>query len=124
MILATTLENIQGNFISNIINSLTTIFDYKILILNATVILLCGIIGYGGWQKSQVYQLGILGVLGFLAIKIGQKIIYSDIDQQFMLIIVEFIGLLLLGYFIILQEEDKEEHIRFEYPTLILIAII
>ena len=110
-------------FIINLENSVYVTFDYKLIILMIVGILLCGIILYGGVYKSQIFQIGILGVLGFLSIKGLHKILYDDVDQQFILITVEFLGLLFLGYLFLIQEEDKEEHIRFEYPALLLIAI-
>jgi NADH-quinone oxidoreductase subunit N len=93
------------------------------IILLIVAILLCGIILYGGLYKSEIFQIGILGVIGFLIIKGCHKIIYDDVDQQFIIILVESLGLLFLGYLLVIQEEDKEEHIRFEYPALLLIAI-
>jgi NADH-quinone oxidoreductase subunit N len=116
-------HNSIHNFLIELQNSIYAVFDYKLIIFLITFILLCGIVAYGDVFKSHVFQIGIFGIGGFLFIKTFHKILYDDIDQQFILILVEFLGLLFLGYLLLLQEEDKEEHIRFEYPTLLLIAI-
>lgn len=117
------IYNIPHELVNLLENTSFALSDYRIFISLITITLLCGIISYGKWQKSNVFQIGILGILGFIGMKICQKGFYDDVDQQFILIIVEFLGLLLLGYFFLIQEEDKQEHIRFEYPALLIIAI-
>ena len=103
-------QNIK-KFVIDFKNSVYVTFDYKLVVLMIVGILICGIIFYEDLYKSQIFHIGIFGVLGFLSIRGCHKILYYDVDQQFLLIIVEFLVLVFWGCLLLIQKEHKEEHI-------------
>ena len=97
--------------------------DYILLISIITLSLFLGILKILKVYKTQVYVSLIIALIGFLALKDFESLYYNSADNAFLLMVGKFIGMLLLGYALLLQQEEKQQELRFEYPTLIIIAL-
>lgn len=97
--------------------------DYNILIIVIVICLALGLFKFSSYFKTNSYLLTMVAILSYMVIKSLQGIYYEDAQEKFMVTVLMVLGLLFLGYLLLINEEQKVQAIRFEYPVMIIMVL-